>query len=155
MGWKEKWERDWEKEERRLPLQPSHISSWVNEFMFANTLASGTFILKLMRSRALHCQNKQRKASSNNITVSRKSFTVPLSAVSFNGRNFRYLQTGDCKPMGHATNLSNLLFFLLFDLVGERVVVTFYDDQIVTLMVESKFPRRVAKRCGYLVKHST
>lgn len=153
MGWKEKWERDWEKEERRLPLQPSHISSWVNEFMFANTLASGTFILKLMRSRALHCQNKQRKASSNNITVSRKSFTVPLSAVSFNGRNFRYLQTGDCKPMG--TNLSNLLFFLLFDLVGERVVVTFYDDQIVTLMVESKFPRRVAKRCGYLVKHST
>ena len=74
---------------------------------------------------------------------------------SFNGRNFRYLQTGDCKPMGHATNLSNLLFFLLFDLVGERVVVTFYDDQIVTLMVESKFPRRVAKRCGYLVKHST
>ena len=153
MGWKEKWERDWEKEERRLPLQPSHISSWVNEFMFANTLASGTFILKLIRSRALHCQNKQRKASSNNITVSRKSFTVPLSAVSFNGRNFRYLQTGDCKPMG--TNLSNLLFFLLFDLVGERVVVTFYDDQIVTLMVESKFPRRVAKRCGYLVKHST
>ena len=153
MGWKEKWERDWEEEERRLPLQPSHISSWVNEFMFANTLASGTFILKLMRSRALHCQNKQRKASSNNITVSRKSFTVPLSAVSFNGRNFRYLQTGDCKPMG--TNLSNLLFFLLFDLVGERVVVTFYNDQIVTLMVESKFPRRVAKRCGYLVKHST
>lgn len=57
--------------------------------------------------------------------------------------------------MGHATNLSNLLFFLLFDLVGERVVVTFYDDQIVTPMVESKFPRRVAKRCGYLVKHST
>ena len=111
--------------------------------------------LKLLRSRAVHCQNKHRKASSNNITVSRNSFTVPLSVVSFNGRNFRYLQTEGCKPMGHATNLSNLLFFLLFDLVGERVVVTFYDDQIVTLMVESKFPRRVAKRCGYLVKHST
>lgn len=57
--------------------------------------------------------------------------------------------------MGHATNLSNLLFFLLFDLIGERVVVTFYDDQIVTPMVESKFPRRVAERCGYLVKHRT
>lgn len=144
-----------ERKKGRLPLQPSYISSWVNKLKFANTLASGTFILKLLRSRALHCQNKHRKARSNNITVSRNSFTVPLSAVSFNGRNFRNLQTGDCKPMGHATNLSNLLFFLLFDLVGERVVVTFYDDQIVTLMVESKFPRRVAKRCCYLVKHST
>ena len=41
------------------------------------------------------------------------------------------------------TNLSNLLFFLLLDRVSESIVITFYDDKIVTLGVDDKFPRRV------------
>lgn len=53
----------------------------------------------------------------------------------------------------HILYLSNLLFFLLLDSVSECIVVTFDNDQIVTLGVDDKFPWRVPQWGGHLVKH--
>ena len=53
----------------------------------------------------------------------------------------------------HISYLSNLLFFLLLDSVSECIVVTFDNDQIVTLGVDDKFSRRVAQWSSHLVEH--